>query len=619
MAARDYKAAFGHAVRHRKRTELSSAQGSPCPFNPECANPKGQPANMDRERTLITRRDTLFMALASGGIVLVPGCAGTAQPYPDIPVEGGAIDVHCHLFNGTDLPVTRFLSQVVLAENEPQAEAITTQSGIVDPTVVERLIRLLTRGLLRDAPTALEETRFLERQAPKSQAATRKGARQQVIDRTAGFLEQSSQPEGFTTLSGGEETLRQQILQAAGSSPEAITPNSSADYQDIAARAVASNSAIGLIARWVALFFRYRHELADELATATRQNGREPRMLIPSLVDYSYWLGEDAVTGSTLPEQVDTFGHIARRPGKTAVHGMVGYDPLRAVFFKCGAAYKDFARPSFDPLALAKQALEENGFVGLKIYPPMGFKPIGNTDSQGYQDRIKTALDGFDGLGRDLDGAMADAFDLCIEQGAPILTHARFSIGAGPNYASRADPAYWIDVLRQRKWRDLRLCLAHMGYFRPWNGRSTAGREPDRRTWEWTAGNYIKAHPRSHVYIDISYLTEVLGSGKDTRRRMADKLRAWISECDPEVRHILYGTDWTMVGREPNFPNYTSEVVKFLLDECGLDDQQLDRVMMSNAVRFLGLLPGDKTRRRLAAFYQRHDLPISRLPGGEAN
>lgn len=578
--------------------------------------PAGQPAFEDREAPLITRRDTLFLALAGGGIALVPGCAGTTEPFPDIPVEGGAIDVHCHLFNGTDLPVTRFLSQVVLAENEPQAEAITTQAGIVEPTIIERLIRLLTRGLLHDAPTAVEETRYLERQAPKLQTATLKGARQQVVERTAGFLEQGSGPEGFTALSGGDETLRQQILEAAGSSPESITPNASVDYQQIAARAVASNSAIGLIARWVALFFRYRHELADELATATRRNGREPRMLVPSMVDYAHWLGEDAVSGSTLPEQVETFSHIARRRGNIAVHGMVGYDPLRAVFFKRRAAYDSFTNPPFDPLALARQALETSGFIGLKIYPPMGFKPIGNTDGQGYQDRVKTALGGSSGLGRDLDAAMANAFDLCIDQGAPILTHARYSIGAGPNYAARADPAFWIDVLKKRRWRNLRLCLAHMGYFQTWSGGTTIGLEPGRRTWEWTAGNYIRDNPQSNVYIDISYLTEVLGGGEERRRRMADKLREWIDECDPDVRHVLYGTDWTMVGREPDFPNYTSEVVKFLRDDCDLDDQKLDRVMMGNAIRFLGLMPGDKTRKRLTEFYERHDVPISRLPGG---
>jgi predicted TIM-barrel fold metal-dependent hydrolase len=561
----------------------------------------------------------LVLALTGSGIALIPGCAGQQPDYPDVPVDGGAIDIHCHLFNGSDLPVTRFLTQVVLTEQEAAAESIETQSTVVDPTVVERLIDLLTRGLLQDTPTAVEETKFLERRAPKMSSGTLKGARQQVIDRTARFLQQSDQPESFTTLSGGEQTLRQQILQAAGSSPEAIAPSTSEGYREVAARAVASNTGIGLLARWVALFFRYRHDLADELAKATRANGREPRLLVPSMVDYAHWLGQDSATGSSLPEQVEAFDHIARRRGQTAVHGMVGFDPLRTVFYRRNKPYQGFASKPFDPVALARNALTVHGFVGLKVYPPMGFKPIGNTDAQGYQQQVIAKLGSVHGLGKDLDKAMAEAFDLCIELDAPILTHARFSIGAGPNYAARADPAYWVDVLNKRQWRNLRLCLAHMGYFRLWNGSTTEGAATDRKTWEWTAGRYIKAHPDSHVYVDISYLTEVLGEGGEARRRAAAKLRQWIGECDPDVRHILYGTDWTMVGREPDFPNYTSEVVKFLRDDCQLNEEQLDRIMMANAVRYLGLNPGEKTRKRLTAFYDRHGLPISRLPGGDAN
>ena len=100
----------------------------------------------------------------------------------------------------------------------------------------------------------------------------------------------------------------------------------------------------------------------------------------------------------------------------------------------------------------------------------------------------------------------------------------------------------------------------------------------------------------------------MLASGADERHRIATSLREWIGECDPDVRHVLYGTDWTMVGREPDFPRYTSEIVTFFRSDCGLDETQLDRVMMTNAIRFLGLLPGDETRKRLEAFYRRHGL-----------
>ena len=107
-----------------------------------------------------------------------------------------------------------------------------------------------------------------------------------------------------------------------------------------------------------------------------------------------------------------------------------------------------------------------HGFVELKLYPPMGFRAIGNTDGQGYPRQVVQRLGGTRGLGSELDAAMARAFDLCVELDAAILAHARYSIGAGPDYAARADPVYWVRVLRQPRWQSQRVCLAHMGYFR---------------------------------------------------------------------------------------------------------------------------------------------------------
>ena len=44
----------------------------------------------------------------------LPGCGGTRPKLPPAPTTGQLIDVHCHLFNGTDLPITRFLTRVAL-------------------------------------------------------------------------------------------------------------------------------------------------------------------------------------------------------------------------------------------------------------------------------------------------------------------------------------------------------------------------------------------------------------------------------------------------------------------------------------------------------------------------
>src|SRR3954453_18750490 len=95
----------------------------------------------------------------------------------------------------------------------------------------------------------------------------------------------------------------------------------------------------------------------------------------------------------------------------------------------------------------------------------MAFKPMGNTDGQGYPDLVTKHLGGAEGLGHHLDEQLARLYDLCISLDAPIIAHAAYSQGAGPEYAQRADPFYWTKVLANPRWQRLRLCLAHQGRF----------------------------------------------------------------------------------------------------------------------------------------------------------
>ena len=58
-----------------------------------------------------------------------------------------------------------------------------------------------------------------------------------------------------------------------------------------------------------------------------------------------------------------------------------------------------------------------------------------------------------------------------------------------------------------------------------------------------------------------------------------------------------------MLGREPGYERYGLTVQAFLTDRIGLSADQLDRVMWGNAMRFLGLDQGARSRERLLAFY----------------
>lgn len=81
------------------------------------------------------------------------------------------------------------------------------------------------------------------------------------------------------------------------------------------------------------------------------------------------------------------------------MHSFVGFDPRRQV------------QEPGTPLALVKRAILEHGFVGVKLYPPMGFQA---SDNKGP---IETAL--------------RRLYDWCKDADVPIMAHAENSIGAG--------------------------------------------------------------------------------------------------------------------------------------------------------------------------------------------
>ena len=77
---------------------------------------------------------------------------------------------------------------------------------------------------------------------------------------------------------------------------------------------------------------------------------------------------------------------IACRRDGPRVHGFVGFDPLRQALYD----YHQRKPTDKDPMAVVRRAIEvarisdststktTGGFVGVKLYPPMGFRAIDN-------------------------------------------------------------------------------------------------------------------------------------------------------------------------------------------------------------------------------------------------
>src|SRR5262249_30397817 len=135
----------------------------------------------------------------------------------------------------------------------------------------------------------------------------------------------------------------------------------------------ARDDLLGRYVRWALLYTRYRYELAEELDQLHGKIGQKSRVVLmtPAIVDFSKWLEDEEHVSIAL--QVEAITRLARRKQGPRVHGFVGFCPLRQ------ALYNDGRLPpgESDPMSVVRAAIDE-GFIGVKLYPPMGFRAIGN-------------------------------------------------------------------------------------------------------------------------------------------------------------------------------------------------------------------------------------------------
>jgi predicted TIM-barrel fold metal-dependent hydrolase len=543
-------------------------------------------------------------------LLLAFAAACRPLPLPDpLKADGEIVDVHCHLFNGKDLPIVTFITKVVIPENEPTQLRARSAYGVEDPTVLESVLELFKDSLLTWTPSAANEIDYLRGRARQVSSGTEPGARSRMLDALTDVVRgrQAGPDRALTPRNAKIDRLRGLLLDAGGRagmrSLNRSAPISEDNARQVALVAYENQSSLGIYLRWFTLFMQYRHELARQLIRHLANDGKTPVLLVPLMIDYSKWLGEEPAKGSSLRQQAEVFGLISQQQRKApAIHGMVAYDPLRAVYHE----RRPVKEPE-DPLGVVREAFGTHGFLGVKLYPPMGFRATSNTDGQGYPDHVVRDL-GAAGLGKSLDDALDRLYDLCLEADAPVIAHGAITQGAGLGYAKRTDPAYWLRVLERKK--GLRVCIAHQGRF----GYLSEAPETNRQIYEDIIGGYIKANPDSHLYMDISYLSEALSSSVAERQCYADRLSGWVREYDPKAEHILFGTDWVMVGIEKTSDVYTRYIVEFLQKDCHFSRGQVNRILRQNAGRYLGLRDGDKTRDRLLGFYDANHMPASLLP-----
>jgi len=262
----------------------------------------------------------------------------------------------------------------------------------------------------------------------------------------------------------------------------------------------------------------------------------------PLMMDLASAQGDRPFWATPYDHQIQEISDLARScPGRFFPFVMV--DPHRS-----GA------------LGLAKRALEEQGFLGVKLYPPLGYHPEPTNPANG------------EGVPK----VLTDLYRYCEENGIPITSHCSRGGPYADDLLVRPEqrlpftrPLAWDAVLENR--RGLRVNLAHFG-------GDFLGEEGEE-SWFQEACGLMDRHP--NLFADVSYHSEALYGG--TAERYFRILRGLLEDGSPYRDRVLFGTDWLMTRHTWRQKDYLAP----FLDEKNLPRPLFERLSFHNPRRFL--------------------------------
>ena len=534
-----------------------------------------------RRRDLLPRRDFLIAGAGALGLaalggkgraaVPAPGASAPAAPALPAPLPPVAVDVHCHTFCSADLPIVGFVAHFI--------PGLTELSRFVSrwPEIVVRTFA----GAVATLPNAV---------APTGEAELA-----MLRDALAHPAARAIAPVA---------TLPPELLEALlGELTKHLPFSVGPDKRRI-------------IVRYLETLYLVAHPRAS-IAASIAQIFPSIALFTPALVDYDAWsddrpatpLWQQVLVQETI-SRLSVSGRIGRPDAR--FHPFVAFDPRRQIEGPQSAAPRPGASsvmlapapaiPSAasSALELVRYAIEAGGFLGVKLYPPVGFAPWDNAHLR--QDLSFAA---------GLDGALDALYGYCASAEAPILTHTSAANEYGLGLHRLVSPEHWRPVLERHP--TLRLNFGHFGhdYGVP---RTNLPRET-AEAWIYQAAALIDRHPNVYADLSNSPLVYDAAYGKRLCALLADVIARY-----PKVkRRLMYGSDWWLSGLDPDA---TAAVRQFRATLAGLlGPEGLADLMGRNALRYLGFLDDDGRPRagasavRLRAFYAGAPRPVW-LPSG---
>lgn len=571
---------------------------------------------MDPDPTRRTLIAAIFSALAPLSAVAKPVRLCVNDPSISDLKAPLTIDTHAHFFNGSDLQVKQFLAQTTTDEQSELRPFVAAMAG-----VVQRLAWHL-------APNAHQERMAMRRYARR--LAKCKGANQ--LRRIADDAFEEGYQKGRRNLQHTAAALSQTRRGVALlASKPAIAPIGAAiqelpsKYQEFEnppeSSILGSDPTLRGYLRFILHNFNYRHVNAiDYFSTFSKDSTRKVDLVVANLVDFDYWLSKGKATATTLSEQVDLMSEISVMLGGR-VHGFVPFCPFRELMTVDSSGMGESLR-------LVRRAIEQRGFIGVKLYPPMGFAALGNMEKSIWQTKpgLLPAA-GKPGFGAQLDASMRRLFRYCVDNDVPIMAHSNNSNGPNEEFRELASSVYWGNALKE--FPQLRVNFGHFGDSDPED-------HDGERTQEFL--KLMTKQPGAagqHAFGDSGFFAGALMNYD----KMVDVLTHLYAVDKGIMRErLMYGSDWLMVLIERKADDYLTDFMEVMRrTECAIrrgECEEMRRIKGEeirrcecetlalaagqkslsdaffghNAAEFLGLRLGRGNRGRLERFYRRYGM-----------
>ena len=371
-------------------------------------------------------------------------------------------------------------------------------------------------------------------------------------------------------------------------------------------------------------------DVARELINTYEKDGIA--LYIPLMIDYEYWF--KSPQEPSIASQIEAIYQHVVLPQEGKVHPFVSFDPAREQAYR-----KEMLGPTGQPeeyssLGLVKDAIRNRGFIGVKVYNTLGYRPLGNeeVDKQRKQIFERNGMGRYSVFtGQEFDDVLTELYEFCVEEQVPITAHCVWNgIEAYPGASfDFGSPKYWRPVLD--KFPDLHLNLAHFGWSYPdeyfsevpqivqslfklrqaLGGQSWEAQVENKKPWVREICEMLGTY--KYLFTDVAH--HGVTDDKDIPKFKAayQKMRKDFGDLIPE--RLLFGIDWHVIARVDNYTGFKDRYIHRVLNDIFTDEEMAD-FLGGNTLRFLGLLPLEtkpqdgwtENRKRLKDFYERNDI-----------